>query len=107
MKLSLIVVLILVLGGIGVVKISRKKTIDPKLKINTAKEKANLWDLNNVIWYTGDREVRVVWADRKVLEKEKNNQDDFIWADKRRVFAFSKKIDHIPVKTVYNIGIHR
>ena len=84
-----------------------KKTIDPKIKIDTAKEKADLWDLNDVIWDTGDREVRVIWADRKILEKDENNPDNSIWVDKKRVFAFSKKIDHIPVETVYNIGIHR
>lgn len=84
-----------------------KKIKEPKIKINTDREKTKLWDLDNVLWYTGDREVRVLWADRKILEKDENNQGNSIWRDKRRVFAFSKKIDHLRAKTVYSIGIHR
>jgi len=84
-----------------------KETIEPNKRNNTAKEKTNLWDLKNIYWYTADKEVRVIWADRKVLEKSKNNNTKEEWVDKKRVFVFSNKIDHIRLKTVYEIGIHR
>jgi hypothetical protein len=60
----------------------------------------------------------VIYADRKVKEKDnikpieddpKKNEDGLEeeWTDKKRVFAFSKSIDHLSAKLLYKIGIHR
>lgn len=84
-----------------------KKNIKPVLK-NSADEKLVLWDMGDVTWDTADRDVRVIWADRKVWEKdEESNDSSFHWVDKLRVFAFSKQLDQLSSKIVYDIGIHR
>jgi hypothetical protein len=67
----------------------------------------------------------VIYADRKVREQfdvnvkpiendaknKKNKQEDEDeekeWTDKKRVFAFSKRMDHLSTELVYKIGIHR
>ena len=87
---------------------SMKKKTESVIKKEYDDEKLKLWDLHDVIWDTGDRDVRVIWADREVLERDEESQDKSLhWVDKRRVFAFSKKINHLPAKVVYNIGVHR
>ena len=87
---------------------SMKKRIKSVIKKEYDDEKLELWDLRDVVWDTGDRDVRVIWADRKILERNEESEDNPLhWVDKRRVFAFSKKIDHLPAKIVYSIGNHR
>jgi len=88
--------------------ISMKKRTEPVIKEEYDDEKLELWDLHEVIWDTADTDVRVLWADRKVLERDEDSQDKSPkWVDKKRVFAFSKKINHLQAKVVYNIGVHR
>jgi hypothetical protein len=87
---------------------SMKRKTDPVITKEYDDEKLKLCDFQDVIWDTGDRDVRVIWADREVLEIDEESQDRSLhWVDKRRVFAFSKKIDHLPASVVYNIGVHR
>jgi hypothetical protein len=150
---------------------SQKKVTSPVIEKDTDEEKLKLWDFGEVFWDTADQDVRVIWADRKVWEKEKvgkkgkkkkkkkkkkkaekvemaemgemagmggmggkgrkmkkekekekdkdkDEDEDEIsksqslhlqwkWVDKKKVFAFSKKIDHLPSDVVYSIGIHR
>ncbi len=132
---------------------SQKKVTSPVSEIEADKEKSKLWDFGEVFWNTADQDVRVIWADRKVWEKErvgkkgkkkkkkkkaemaemgemgekgkkmkkekdKNEDEDEMsksqslhlkwhWVDKKNVFAFSKKIDHLPSEVVYSIGRHR
>lgn len=49
---------------------SQKKVSPPVIEIETEKEKLKLWDFGEVFWATADQDVRVIWADRKVWEKE-------------------------------------
>lgn len=87
------------------------KTTKPVLIQKTDKERVKLWDLQSVIWDTADTDVRVIWAKRKVwerdLEKQAKRGDSHHWVDKKKVFAFSKEIDHLPSEVVYSIGCHR
>ena len=149
----------------------QKKVTSPVIATETdkEKEKLKLWDLGEVFWDTADQDVRVIWADREVWEKEKvgkkgkkgkkkkegrkgkkgqkGDKDDkgdkgdkgdkekrmkrekdknedgsgsgsgmsksqsphlqWHWVNKKNVFAFSKKIDHLPSEVVYSIGRHR
>lgn len=97
---------------------AEKKQLPPKVQEENKKEKLKVWDLPQVIWDTADREVRVIYADRKVKKKTaiKPIEDDASksgdgaeeeWSDKKRVFAFSKRIDHLSPQLLYKIGIHR
>ncbi len=43
----------------------------PVIEIEEDKEKLKLWDFGEVFWDTADQDVRVIWADREVWEKEK------------------------------------
>jgi hypothetical protein len=142
---------------------SQRKVTRAVIDIESDKEKLKLWDFGEVFWDTADKDVRVIWVDKKVLEKEKigkkgkkkkkkkkgkkdnkgkksemgemgknkkekkvekeqdhNHNDNHNevnksqslhpqrhWVEKKNVFAFSKKIDHLPPEVVYNIGSHR
>jgi hypothetical protein len=123
---------------------SQKKKTEPVLQSKTNKEKLKLWDFGEVFWDTADQDVRVIWADREVLEKERpgkkgkkkkkkkkkgkmrakgkkikkieakegknKNQSlhpQWNWENKKRVFVFSKKMDHLPSQVLYRIGQHR
>jgi hypothetical protein len=78
------------------------------IKNASDKEKLKVWDLNEVYWDTADEEVRVIWAEREVWELDESSDDgSFHWAEKRNVFAFSKRIDALPSDIVYSIGRHR
>jgi len=50
---------------------AQKKVTTPVLKRETDKEKLELWDFGEVFWETADQDVRVIWADREVWEKER------------------------------------
>ena len=50
---------------------SQKKVNTPVIKIETDEEKLKLWDFGEVFWATADQDVRVIWADREVWEKER------------------------------------
>jgi hypothetical protein len=52
---------------------SQKKMANstPVLEIDEKKEKLKLWDFGEVFWDTADQDVRVIWADREVWEKER------------------------------------
>ena len=69
-------------------------------------EKLELWSLDEIYWDSAEKDVRVIWAERKVWEFDEESNKD-VWVAKRRVFAFSKKIDHLPAEILYEIGIHR
>jgi hypothetical protein len=43
----------------------------PVIDIEGDKEKLKLWDFGEVFWDTADQDVRVIWADREVWEKER------------------------------------
>ncbi len=96
--------------------IAEKKQRAPVEQWANEEEKLKLWDLPQVIWDTADRDVRVIYAERKVWEKANKNPNDDggkkgkckgEWVNKLRVFAFSKQIDHLSAKLTYSIGIHR
>jgi hypothetical protein len=97
--------------------LAQKKITKPTLVKKKAKEELRLWDLQAVFWDTADKDVRVIWADREVLEKGENSQRNRErssdnsgqpghWVDKKNVFAFSKQIN-LPSAVVYAIGRHR
>ena len=50
---------------------AQKKVTSPVIKRETDKEKLELWDFGEVFWDTADQDVRVIWADREVWEKER------------------------------------
>jgi len=95
--------------------LAQKKITNPTLVEKKAKEELRLWDLQAVFWDTADKDVRVIWADRKVWEKGEDSQNNRErssgksgqWVDKKNVFAFSKEINHLPSQVVYAIGRHR
>jgi len=123
---------------------SQKKTAKPVIESGNNKEKLKLWDFGEVFWDTADQDVRVIWADREVWEKERpgkkgkkkkkkkkkgkmrakgkkikrtkgkdgKSKDQSLhpqcnWENKKRVFVFSKKMDHLPSQVLYSIGKHR
>jgi len=90
---------------------AEKKQSQPIEKRKGNKERLKLWDLPNVIWDTADRDVRVIYAEREVWGKADETSDQTgskeAWVDKKRVFAFSKEMDHLPAQLLYKIGIHR
>ncbi len=87
---------------------SQKKVTEPILEKDNDEEKLKLWDMGEVFWETAGRDVRVIWADRKVWEKDEKSKDGaFHWAEKKRLFAFSKKLAHLPSDVIYSIGVHR
>jgi len=51
--------------------LAQKKVNTPVIEIEEDKEKLKLWDFGEVFWDTADQDVRVIWADREVWEKEK------------------------------------
>lgn len=90
--------------------VDQKKKSRPCLQRKEKKEMLKLWDLAEVFWDTADRDVRVVYAARKVWEKVDGKAIGDAkkrWVDKKRVFAFSKRIDHLSASVIYKIGIHR
>ena len=79
--------------------------------LDTAKEKTQLFDLPAVYWHTAEKDVRVVWAKRKVYKREEYELEGrrervYCWVDKTNVVAFHKDID-LPVEILYSIGRHR
>ena len=87
---------------------SLKKLTEPVTKLEEDKEKLKLWDLKEVFWETADKDVRVIWAEREILDRGEDSGDkSFQWIEKKNVFAFSKKIDHVPANVLYSIGRHR
>jgi hypothetical protein len=99
--------------------IAQRKLAGPVIEKETDEEKLKLWDLGSVFWDTADKDVRVIWADRVVWERDKmkqgygnqRNQHNrghlYHWVEKKNVFAFAKEIDHLPSEVVYSIGRHR
>ena len=51
--------------------LAQKKVNTPVIEIEEDKEKLKLWDFGEVFWDTADQDVRVIWADREVWEKER------------------------------------
>jgi len=87
---------------------SQIKLTAPVIEKTSKVEKFKLWDLKEVYWYTADKDVRVIWAEREVWEIDEESKDkSYHWAKRKKVFAFSKKIDHLPTDVVYSIGNHR
>jgi hypothetical protein len=48
---------------------AQKKSSEPNLQQDGKRERAKVWDLPEVYWYTADKDVRVIYAEREVLEK--------------------------------------
>ena len=137
---------------------AQKKHSPPGLQQDGKSERTRVWDLPEVYWYTADEDVRVIYAQREVLEKnyhmvkkkkikrksstgkplqnkddrekkskkEKLSTKDLVaktshldkkerkkqraqkeWVKKKRVYAFSKELDHLSLETIYNVGICR
>jgi hypothetical protein len=144
---------------------AQKKNSEPNIERDGKGERSKVWDLPEVYWYTADEDVRVIYAEREVLEKNyhivkkkkkkkkrkpsppspnkplQNKDDqkkkgreekqklsikDLIaktshldkkerkrkraqkkWVKKKRVYVFSKELNHLSLETIYNIGIHR
>jgi hypothetical protein len=95
---------------------ARAQTIStkPVIEEKSDDEELKLWDLQSVFWDTADTDVRVIWAERKVWERDpmkqgsQGNRDKlFHWVKKKNVFVFSEEINHLPPKVVYRIGRHR
>ncbi len=94
--------------------LAQKKITEPMIVQKKNKEELKLWDLQSVIWDTADTDVRVIWADRKVWERDPRKQGNkgkrgnlHHWVEKKKVFVFSKEINHLPPEIVYSIGRHR
>jgi hypothetical protein len=51
--------------------LAQKKVTSPVIEIEADEEKLKLWDFGEVFWDTADQDVRVIWADREVWEKER------------------------------------
>jgi hypothetical protein len=67
-----------------------------------------MWDLKSVDWATADRDVRVIWTDRKrsvIKEYGKKRTPEVI--EKKNVFAFSKDLDQKNAGLLYKIGRNR
>jgi hypothetical protein len=138
---------------------AQKKSSEPILQQDGKRERSKVWDFPEVCWYTADKDVRVIYAEREVLEKnyhivkkkkkkkrkpptnkrlpkkddqkkkskkEKLSTKDLIaktghldkkerkrkraqkkWVKKKRVYVFSKELDHLSSETIYNVGIRR
>lgn len=138
---------------------AQKKHSQPGLQQDGKSERTRVWDLPQVYWYTADEDVRVIYAQREVLEKnyhmvkkkkkkkrksstgkplqnkddrekkskkEKLSSKDLMaktshldkkerkkqraqkkWVKKKRVYAFSKELNHLSLETIYNVGICR
>lgn len=138
---------------------AQMKGSEPTLQQDGKRERVKVWDLNSVCWDTADDDVRVIYAQREVLEKnyhiakqkkkkkrkppankrvpkkddrkitakkEKLSTKDVLaktahlnkkerkrerakkeWVEKKRVYVFSKELDHLPTEIIYNVGIHR
>lgn len=91
--------------------IAQTKLAEPVIEKKTEEEKLKLWDFESVFWDTADTDVRVIWADRVVWErdplKQGNRDQVYHWVEKRNVFAFAQEINHLPSEVVYSIGRHR
>ncbi len=99
--------------------IAQTKLAGPVIEKETDEEKLKLWDFGSVFWDTADTDVRVIWAERVVWERDKlkqgygnqrnqRNRDHlYHWVEKKNVFVFAKEIDHLPSEVVYSIGRHR
>lgn len=48
---------------------AQKKHSEPNLEQDAKGERSKVWDLPDVYWYTADEDVRVIYAEREVLEK--------------------------------------
>ncbi len=93
---------------------AQKKLTEPVLEKETDEEKMKLWDFQSVFWDTADTDVRVIWADREVWERDPIKQENqgnrdhlYHWVEKKNVFAFSKEIGPLPSEVLYRIGRHR
>lgn len=86
---------------------AQKKISQPVICQEDDKEKLQLWDMKGILWETADRDVRVIWADREVLERDEYESKTWKWEKKKKVFVFSETINHLPSKVVYSIGRHR
>jgi hypothetical protein len=72
------------------------------------KEKIQFWDLAEVDWYTAGKNVRVIWAEREVLQHEgKGKNKKLMWVPKRKVFAFCQDTAPLPANIAYAMGDHR
>jgi len=74
--------------------------------------KAKVWDMPDVSWDTADKDVRVIWAELETSrpsgdEKEKKDAPGNSEEAKKRVFVFSDKLNHLPYRIMYEIGVHR
>ena len=56
--------------------LAQKKITEPVIIKKGAKEELKLWDFKSVFWETADEDVRVIWADRKVLEKKEKKKTE-------------------------------
>ncbi|MCP4460657.1 MAG: hypothetical protein GY816_21940 [Cytophagales bacterium] len=93
--------------------LAQKKITEPVIVQKKDKEELKLWDLKEVIWDTANTDARVLWADRKVWERDPTKQGNkgkrgnlHHWVEKKNVFAFSEDIN-LPPEVVYSIGRHR
>jgi hypothetical protein len=91
--------------------IAQTKLAEPVIEKETDKERLKLWDFESVFWDTADTDVRVIWADRVVWERDQlkqgNRDQVYHWVEKKNVFAFAKEINHLPSEVAYSIGRHR
>lgn len=86
----------------------QKEDSKPVRVKETKKEKLQVWDLPDVDWATAGHDVRVIWAEREVwMVKEEGKRRIGHWESKRRVFAFSKTMDHLAEEVAHAIGCHR
>ena len=84
------------------------RLVKPFIQDDSEKEKLKVWDLPEVYWYTADKDVRVIWAERRVWDwagTGENKQKD--WLDKKVVFAFCEQTNPLPTRIVYDISRHR
>ncbi len=86
-----------------------KNMSKPVLTQKTKKEKLKLWDLPKALWRTANRNVRIIWAERKTLVTEELGKvRSKKWMSKRNVYVFSKgATDELDSQTLYQIGRHR
>jgi len=98
--------------------VNEKNLAAPMVDRPDNKEKLKLWDLPDVTWNTANKNVRVIYAEREVrsdtckgvsMKGEVRSEEgkEGAWIEKKRVFAFSKQIDHLSAQVVYRIGVHR
>jgi hypothetical protein len=86
-----------------------KRQSDPIFtKQNKKGEYEKVWELKDVYWATADKDVRVIWAERRVLECVGKGKDKKLkLVDKKNIFVFSKEMDALPACIVYQISRQR